>query len=135
MSQVPETAINVWRVRSSTRSLCVNNQSGLDCSAWLPKISLPLISISCSVEADAQRGVAVFSIARLLEASPSTSIGIDHFRRRAATEAIHELGHTYGLGHCDNPRCVMWFSNTLSETDRKGTEFCPAHQAELAEHQ
>jgi len=28
-------------------------------------------------EADAQRGVAVFSIARLLEASPSTSIGID----------------------------------------------------------
>ena len=51
-----------------------------------------------------------------------------------ATEAIHELGHTYGLGHCADPRCVMWFSNTLSETDRKGTEFCLAHQAELAKH-
>jgi predicted Zn-dependent protease len=26
----------------------------------------------------------------------------------------------------------MWFSNTLAETDRKGAEFCAAHQAELA---
>ena len=25
----------------------------------------------------------------------------------------------------------MWFSNTLAETDRKGTRLCPAHAAEL----
>jgi len=52
--------------------------------------------------------------------------------RRAATEAIHELGHTYGLSHCSDPTCVMWFSNTLSESDRKGTRFCQAHARELA---
>lgn len=51
----------------------------------------------------------------------------DRFVHRAVTEAVHELGHTYGLNHCDDPHCVMWFSNTLAETDRKGTEFCATH--------
>jgi archaemetzincin len=72
-------------------------------------------------EADSQRGVAVFSLARLHTANR------DQFVHRAATEAIHEIAHTYGLAHCRDPRCVMWFSNTLDETDRKGTRFCAAH--------
>ena len=38
---------------------------------------------------------------------------------------MHELGHTFGLGHCAEPSCVMWFSNTLRETDRKGAAYCP----------
>jgi archaemetzincin len=77
-------------------------------------------------EADSRRGVAVFSLARLHARDESL------FRTRAATEAIHELGHTYGLAHCSDPGCVMWFSNTLSESDRKGTTFCSRHAAELA---
>lgn len=76
-------------------------------------------------EGDSHRGVAVFSLARLH--------GSDELlRKRATTEAIHELGHTYGLPHCDEPHCVMWFSNTLSETDRKGTRLCSRHARELA---
>lgn len=77
-------------------------------------------------EADLRRGVALFSLARLRAEPP------DRFRRRAATEAIHELGHTWGLGHCRDSGCVMWFSNTLAESDRKGTSFCAAHAAQLA---
>jgi archaemetzincin len=76
-------------------------------------------------EGDARRGVAIFSLARLR--GPE-----ELFRKRAETEAIHELGHAYGLSHCDDPHCVMWFSNTLVETDRKGTLFCGRHVAELA---
>jgi archaemetzincin len=76
-------------------------------------------------QADARRGVAVFSVARLH--TPDRK----RFVRRAATEAIHELGHTYGLQHCHDPRCVMWFSNTLAESDRKGTRFCQTHASEL----
>ena len=49
----------------------------------------------------------------------------ERFRGRALKEAMHELGHTFGLGHCADPGCVMWFSNTLEETDRKGTAYCP----------
>jgi archaemetzincin len=49
----------------------------------------------------------------------------ERFRARALKEAMHELGHTFGLGHCADSGCVMWFSNTLAETDRKGAAFCP----------
>lgn len=42
-----------------------------------------------------------------------------HFLSRAMKEAMHELDHTVGLGHCADPDCVIWFSNTLAETDRK----------------
>ena len=48
----------------------------------------------------------------------------ERFRGRALKEAMHELGHTFGLGHCADPGCVMWFSNTLGETDRKGAAYC-----------
>jgi archaemetzincin len=48
----------------------------------------------------------------------------EHFRARALKEAMHELGHTSGLGHCADPGCVMWFSNTLEEADRKGAAYC-----------
>ena len=46
------------------------------------------------------------------------------FTERAVKEAIHELGHTFGLRHCRNPRCVMYFSNSIADTDRKSAEFC-----------
>jgi archaemetzincin len=38
-------------------------------------------------------------------------------------EAIHELGHTFGLGHCLN-YCIMQFSSCLRDTDNKPTKFC-----------
>jgi archaemetzincin len=43
---------------------------------------------------------------------------------RSVKEAVHELGHTFGLGHCANPQCVMRFSNSVIEVDEKGPSFC-----------
>lgn len=47
------------------------------------------------------------------------------FLSRVEKEAVHELGHTFGLKHCPNPRCVMFFSSNLDDTDRKSADFCP----------
>ena len=44
--------------------------------------------------------------------------------RRTVTEVLHELGHVFGLDHCERIDCVMWFSNTLVQTDRKDLQFC-----------
>jgi archaemetzincin len=46
------------------------------------------------------------------------------FGERVLKEALHELGHTWGLGHCPDPLCVMHFSNRLRDTDTKSASFC-----------
>lgn len=46
------------------------------------------------------------------------------FQKRAEKEAVHELGHAFGLEHCSEPECVMYFSNSLRDTDRKSHSFC-----------
>lgn len=52
-------------------------------------------------------------------------------RQRTVKEAVHELGHTYGFPHCGDPRCVMYFSNSLADTDAKGATFCRACRGRL----
>ena len=46
------------------------------------------------------------------------------FHQRIVKEAVHELGHAFGLNHCKNIKCVMHFSNSLSDTDIKTSHFC-----------
>jgi archaemetzincin len=46
------------------------------------------------------------------------------FSQRALKEAVHELGHTLGLGHCPRSLCVMHFSNSIFDTDKKQSLFC-----------
>lgn len=51
---------------------------------------------------------------------------------RTFKEVNHELGHTFGLTHCPDPTCVMSFSNSLTEVDRKGRDFCDGCRAKLS---
>jgi archaemetzincin len=53
-------------------------------------------------------------------------------RQRALKEAVHELGHAAGLKHCTRRSCVMYFSNSLEDTDRKGSELCRGCTGQLA---
>jgi archaemetzincin len=46
------------------------------------------------------------------------------FEARVLKEAVHELGHTFGLTHCKNPECVMRFSNSIIDTDFKKAQPC-----------
>ena len=75
--------------------------------------------------ADPDAGVAVISLARLDPRFYGEPPNDQLFQERAIKEALHELGHTFGLSHCPDPLCVMHFSNTIHDTDIKQARFCP----------
>lgn len=96
--------------------------------------------------ADAKKGICIISLARLKNefdpaASPASRDGRDSAPRQAAElrglkpderllferalkEAAHELGHSWKIDHCPSPKCVMFFSNSLADTDKKRESFC-----------
>jgi archaemetzincin len=45
-------------------------------------------------------------------------------QERLLKESIHELGHTFGLIHCQDPDCVMKSSTYVEEIDLKSSRFC-----------
>jgi archaemetzincin len=53
------------------------------------------------------------------------------FYQRIVKEAVHELGHAFGLNHCENIKCVMHFSNSLSDTDIKTSHLCNVCRSHL----
>jgi archaemetzincin len=77
-------------------------------------------------EAQLDGNCAVVSTARLGEDFYGLPPRQDLLRERLVKEAAHELGHTFGLRHCGNWRCVMASSHAVERLDVKGAEFCQA---------
>ncbi|MEG9194380.1 MAG: archaemetzincin family Zn-dependent metalloprotease [Candidatus Methanoglobus sp.] len=48
----------------------------------------------------------------------------EKLKERLLKEAVHELGHVFGLTHCKTPGCVMNFSSSVFEVDLKSSRFC-----------
>lgn len=75
-------------------------------------------------EAHRGGGVGAVYLSRLRQEfygfSPDTRL----FRQRIIKEAVHELGHVFGLLHCEKRSCIMHFSNSLRDTDFKDPYFC-----------
>jgi archaemetzincin len=68
--------------------------------------------------------IAIISLARLRQEFYQLPADPTRFTSRAIKEAVHEIGHLYELSHCPDTRCVMHFSNSLQDTDRKSEEPC-----------
>jgi archaemetzincin len=79
-------------------------------------------------EARLRGAAAVVSTARLVPgAAPAL------WRARLAKEAVHELGHTLGLLHCETLGCVMTRSSSVKDVDAKRPGPCSDCRARLRE--
>ena len=77
-------------------------------------------------EAQLDGRAAVLSTYRLREELYGLDANPKLEQIRLLKEAVHELGHTFGLVHCHNPECVMHSSTSAEEIDVKGKNFCEA---------
>ncbi|MGA3287330.1 MAG: archaemetzincin family Zn-dependent metalloprotease [Bacteroidota bacterium] len=75
-------------------------------------------------EAQLDDKVAVLSSFRLREELFGLDPNPELKHIRLLKEAVHELGHTFGLIHCHRPECVMHSSTSAEEIDVKGKNFC-----------
>lgn len=75
-------------------------------------------------QADLGGRVCIVSISRLDPRYYGSGEDFKVLLERAIKECSHELGHVFGLRHCSREGCVMTFSNSIMEVDRKGKSFC-----------
>jgi archaemetzincin len=69
--------------------------------------------------------VAIISIHRLNPIFYKKEPDNQLLKERSVKEAVHEVGHMLlGLPHCSDSNCVMSFSNTIFDVDKKSKEFC-----------
>jgi len=82
-------------------------------------------------EAQLNGGCAVVSTYRLRQEFYGLPSDAELLQRRLLKEAIHELGHTLGLTHCDDYRCVMAPSHAVEWIDLKSSRLCDECQRAL----
>jgi archaemetzincin len=75
-------------------------------------------------EADVSGGAALISLWRLKPEFYKEQPDLALYGLRALKEAVHELGHTLGGRQCMRSSCVMHFSNSIFDTDKKQSLLC-----------
>jgi archaemetzincin len=75
--------------------------------------------------------VAVVSLARLRQEFYGMPADRELFLERAAREALHEAGHTYGLRHCADGNCAMSLAVNIRQIDSRRGGFCASCTASL----
>jgi archaemetzincin len=84
-------------------------------------------------EAQLDGQAAVISLFRPRGDADGTNPPLATVLGRLLKLGIHELGHTFGLGHCREEGCLMKFSPNLSKLDEKNLTLCRYCQVLLAD--
>jgi archaemetzincin len=74
---------------------------------------------------------AVVSARRLRQEFYGLSPDVGLLQQRVLKEAIHEIGHSCDLAHCDNYLCAMAASHAVEWIDLKEAALCTACQQQI----
>ena len=122
-------ALHSERQQYHSSEILASMQSYIDRDTWklLAVTSLDLyIPILTFVFGEAQVGgaAAVVSYHRLRQEFYGLPEDMDVLADRLLIEAVHELGHTLRLTHCDDYRCAMAPSHAVEWIDLKDSGYC-----------
>ena len=68
--------------------------------------------------------VAIVSLCRLHQEFYGLPPDDALLRERTVKEALHELGHTFGLAHCPDTKCAMSLATHIGLVDAKNEQYC-----------
>ncbi len=107
------------KMRSCVLSSDVNRVLGItQVDLYVPRLNFVFGEAQCPGR------LAIISLYRLKPEFYGQSADRELLVERSVKEAVHEVGHTLGLRHCRNSECIMFFSNTILNTDHKRLDFC-----------
>lgn len=132
----PEFAFHPERQQYHSTEILSRMRNFLGPDSWrlLGVTSMDLyIPILTFVFGEAQTGnaCAVVSLHRLRQEFYGLPADPPLLQQRLLKEAMHELGHTLELSHCDDYRCAMAPSHAVEWIDIKGSSFCPACRSRI----
>ena len=74
--------------------------------------------------ADTVGGTAVVSLYHLRQEFYGLPEDDSKIYPRLYKEAVHRLGHLFGLSECRNPKCVNYYSQLMLDIDNKMNKMC-----------
>ena len=130
---IPQEAFNHWR-KQYNAEIVMNSLSRASEVKFIDK-SIPSLLITdvdlyygglnfvFGLE-DPAKSCAIVSLSRLRPEFYDERANKSLLEERTVKEVIHEIGHYLGLGHCNKPDCVMSFSPSVYDVDKKQKSFC-----------
>lgn len=95
-------------------------------------LSIPMLTFLFG-QAHLDGPIAVVSLCRLHQEFYGLPADETLLRERTVKEVLHELGHTFGLAHCSDPKCVMSLATHIELVDGKEERYCARCGARLVE--
>jgi archaemetzincin len=127
--KIPEEAFQSHRCQYDA-GLVLKHLSGLSFPEYSRLLAVTDVDLCTPIhtfvfgEAELGKNLAIVSNFRLMHLEEGVKAPEDIYYERLVKVALHEIGHTLSLYHCDTPKCLMQASRGLRHLDELDIIFC-----------